>query len=448
MAKEKIILFSRSYQNKLFPLLGSDFYESIHVTLTKQEADNLSIKGIHVEYCFETYVAKTDINANNQLLTSFKSDRFLNKYNHQKRLEILLKEVSFWSEIFDKYKPIAVLNELVAIEIAEVMYIEARKRGIRYLAWMCCPVRGLFYWIDDPICLSLKAATFQKEPSKASIAVATEYFSDIIYKQKKPFYILPFENVMKIRQLISASKGILKLAIGRTKKEHNFYESHGDAYMLFFERAFKSLFPNYSTLEEIDSQEIVLYPLHYEPEASLYYLSEFFSNQCALIENIIKCIRSEQVLVVKEHPAQAGMLLTSKFQRLLRENSQLLYLPSTISSFEVIKKSKLVITLTSHLGWEALIMGKPVYLLGKTFYDKYDYVNKFSSYEQLRDEIRSERYIYPNNEALLLYAAQLVERSFVGNPFPHDKLYDKKNLSLIVEAICTELSLREGELVK
>ena len=88
--KPNIIFFSRSYQNKLFPLLKSDKYNSVHVTLTKEEKYFLESIGLEVKYCFEEFSNKSeDIEVSNYLLSSFVSDRFLNIYDTAFRIDFL-----------------------------------------------------------------------------------------------------------------------------------------------------------------------------------------------------------------------------------------------------------------------------------------------------------------------------------------------------------------------
>jgi hypothetical protein len=128
--KPKIVFFSRSSQTVLCPLLISDKYDSIHVVLTRQEKEELEARGFNVEFCFETYNKSIEKIDGNYLKSSLLSDRFLNKLRLNERLNLLKKEVSFWADVFDKYKPIAIINEQVAIEIAEVMYIEAKKEAL------------------------------------------------------------------------------------------------------------------------------------------------------------------------------------------------------------------------------------------------------------------------------------------------------------------------------
>ena len=441
--KPKIVFFSRSYQAKLFPLLESEKYDSIHVTLTEDEKRDIENKGYTVKYCFETFRPELDevIVSNDYLCTSFKSDRFLHKYNVTDRIEILKKEICFWRTIFDTEKPDAILNEQVAIEIAEVMYIEAKARGIKYLAWMTNPVNGYFYWTSDPISLSLDESVFNKEPSQESLTIAKDYVDRIIEKGEKPFYILPFLNISKTSNLVKSLKGVIKHLLRRIKNtKTSFYEDSTSSTWNFFERSYKSIYLRYDSLV-VDNSNLILYPLHYEPEAALSYLSEFYSNQVYLIENIIKCLGVKQTLVVKEHPAQSGMLLTKKYQSLRKNNPGLVFLPSSISSFDVIKKSESVITLTSHLGWEAIILGKPVILLGKMFYDKHPQINKINTFEELREFLKNKKYIIPQKSDTLNYVANLLDISYLGTPFPSNELYDEENILNIKEAIAKALSL-------
>lgn len=438
----KVIFFSRSYQAKLLPLLKSDLYESVHITLTLSEKNYIESLGMTVEFCFETFEQYSESLPENYLITSLGSDRFLNKYKLKERTKILKKEIAFWECIFDKYQPIAVVNEQVAIEIAEVMYIEARKRQIRYLAWMSSPVNGYFHWIADPLDLSLAESVVNQEPKINSLNLAKEYISNIINKHERPYYLTPYLGVKRYENLISSVKGIIKLLFRGTKRKKNQYEDYWAADLNAFERSVKSYLIGYDSVADLEEFEIVLYPLHYEPESSLLYLSEFFSDQVALIENISKCLNENQVLVVKEHPAQYGMLLTKKYQDLHKKVSNLYFLPHTITSYEIIQKSSLIITCTSHLGWEALILGKPVFLLGKMFYDKYPLINKFSSFEALREDIRANNFIIPKMDETERFIAQIIEISFKGYPFPSNELYTEVNIHNLIFAIEFELGLR------
>jgi capsule polysaccharide modification protein KpsS len=199
-----------------------------------------------------------------------------------------------------------------------------------------------------------------------------------------------------------------------------------------------NLYIKYDTLDGL-SEALVFYPLHYEPEASILYMSEFYEDQPALIRNLAKCISRNQVLVVKEHPQQAGILLTKKFQNLKKSISNLVFLPAEFSTKEVLKKSELIITQTSTAGFEGLIMGKPVFVLGKVFYNNFRNINRVESFEKLRLQIRKRSYLIPQSQELKEDLAAFVHVTQVGNIYFNPQIYDPQNLLNIAKAITTKL---------
>ena len=203
----------------------------------------------------------------------------------------------------------------------------------------------------------------------------------------------------------------------------------------------KSLTRRYDTLEHLPAgREIVYYPLHQEPEATLNYMSEFYSNQTATIENILKCLGGNQVLVVKEHPVDKGSLLRGKFWSLRRNYSGLYFFPAELHGRELLAVCHRVVTLTSTVGWEAALLGKPVYVLGQIFYDALDGVTAIADFQQLKRALRAA---VPDAAPDLGYfedfVARMTEQSHPGNPFPHRELYSERNRRLVADAIALAL---------
>jgi Capsule polysaccharide biosynthesis protein len=443
---KNIVFFARSYQADLFPLLKSSNYNSIIVTLTKHEKKLIESKGEKVYACFEekfpSIITQDFSIPDNYLETSFFSDRFLGRKSFEERRDFLSKEIIFWTTILDATNPVAILNELVAIEISEVLHIEVKKRSIKYLAWMTNPMNNYFYWLCNPIHLSLADSIFSAKISDKSIELAKNYIQKVKNGNHKPFYIEPFLNKKKLENLFRSFLGFAKAVVNElnnsliTKGNKFSYEDYVGTSLIFLNKDFNALFRNvYSNIETVSKYDIVFFPLHYEPESSLLYLAEFYSNQATVIENLSKCLKVNQILVVKEHPAQAGMLTTRAYRNLTKRISNLYYLPSSVSSFDIINKSSLIVTISSHLGWEALILGKPVVLMGKMFYDKHPNVNLFQGFEALRHSIRTDNFKIPDDEQTIKYMSHIIEYSHFGTPFLSDNLYKKDNLDLIIKAI-------------
>jgi hypothetical protein len=441
MNKPVVLFFARGYQADFFPTLESERYQSIFATLTKAERLRVERLGGRVVGCFEEDYESlpTASVAEDNLRTSFTSDRFLGRYPYSKRLEILGKEVAFWAGILDKYMPIAVINELVAIEISEVLLIQCGPRKIRYLAGMNCLVDDYFYWLGNP--LSLSGKYLQDTVAKdASVQHAKKYVQELLAKDYKPFYV---KNLSSRRSLVPLMVACAKLVTWNARRAASVafnsfrYEMYDDEYLKRVVVYFKSLFYSYDEFGDIPSgKEIIYYPLHQEPEATLNYMSEFYSNQVATIENILKCLHVNQVLVVKEHPVDKGSLLRQKFWLMRRRYSGLYYFPAELHGRELLGRAHRVVTLTSTVGWEAAVSGKPVYVLGQIFYDQLKGVTAVHSFMELKECLRAP----PPATKLDLstvenFVARMVEQCYRGNPFPHTDLYSVENRKCVVDAI-------------
>lgn len=450
MTKPVVLFFARGYQSDFFPTLASDRYQSIFATLTKSERLRVERLGGNVIGCFEEDYENlpTAAVAEGYLATSFMSDRFLGRYSYERRLQILGKEVAFWARILDEYRPAAAVNELVAIEISEALLLECRARNIRYLAGMNCLVDDYFYWLVNPLSLSGRYLR-DAAPSAASLKHAERYVQEVLDRNYKPFYVKNLSDRMSPRPLIVAAAKLLVWTLRRTLSaafDSFRYELYDDEYAKRLIVYFKGLTRRYDTLAALPKgKEVVYFPLHQEPEATLNYMSEFYSNQPATIENILKCLNVNQVLAVKEHPVDKGSLLRRKFWNLRRRHSGLYFFPAELHGRDLLAASHRVVTLTSTVGWEAALTGKPVYVLGQIFYDRLKVVTAVSDFEELKRELRSPlRGGAPDLHYITQFVARMTEQSYPGNPFPHADLYSEQNRRRVADAIVHAMDAPDG----
>lgn len=445
--KPKVLFFARDYHAEFMVFLKSEKYEPIFITLTTKEKNKIEKKGFKVSGCFEEEFDSLPVSdlPENYLESSFSSDRYLRYTTIADRRRILQKEISFWSRILDQYSPSLIVNETVAIEVSEVLYLEGKKRNIRYSAWMAISLKNHFYWQTSPMHNSMDPAIFEATPDKLSVEKAEQYMAQVQDGKGKPFYAINMRSRYSLYLLLRNCYWLLRCYL----TEHKYSDKAknllllGDNAYLYKERItafFKSFFFKYDDLKDYTNYEKVFYPLHYEPEAVLFYMAEFYDNQIASMENMAKCLKHNQVLVVKEHPQQPGILLQNKFREAKKRIPNLVFLPGEYSTYHLILQSKLVVTLTSTAGIEALILGKPVVVLGRVFYDRYEGVNLINNYEALRHFIREEKsWNFPKPLSLKLFLSQIIAHSKQGNPFPPSDLYAEQNIKNIVEAIESEL---------
>ena len=423
--KKKVLLFARSFLAKYYSEIKSDIIEPIFVTLTHEEKVFLVSKGWKVYGCFEDEYDNLSIASfpGNYLRTSFQSDRFLHRFSHEKRLEILGKEISFWSKIMDETRPDMLVNETVAIEISEVMAIEAKNRNIPFHTYLLGFIPGTFYWKPDPFTGRMRDMS-TIATNDENIDKANKYISEVVNKNQRPFYVSNIKkNNISLKTVLHSYLLYYKAKRAQRKLEEKVVFKYED-YSIFKGvdlMIHKSIYFNkahYDNEDSLKDKNIIFLPMHMEPEAILSYFVDENFDQAMLIEQVSKCLRENQYLVIKEHPQQQGVLLTSKYQELKKKVSNLIYLPSNIMSFPIIKQCDAVVTLTSTVAWEGLMFGKPAFVLGGIFYDQCPGVVRINGFRQLKEEIRKENYIKPCKQDVVEYAAKMISLFRKGCPSP------------------------------
>ena len=118
----------------------------------------------------------------------------------------------------------------------------------------------------------------------------------------------------------------------------------------------------------IDGKEdFFLYPLHYHPEGSTSVSAKYTDYEFNAIKNIAISLPWGVKLYVKEHVSAEG-IRPPRFYRDLEKFPNIRLLAPTENTKKIIKNSMGIITLTSTVGYEALILNRPVIILGDVFY--------------------------------------------------------------------------------
>ncbi len=189
---------------------------------------------------------------------------------------------------------------------------------------------------------------------------------------------------------------------------------------------------------DYDRDKYFIFPLHMYPEASTLVLAKYYVNQLESIINISKTLPADIFLYVKEHKSALGERITNFYKR-LKKYPNIKIISHRENTFELIRNAVGVITLSSTVGWEGLILKKPVIVLGDVFYNDTGLTIKIESFSQLEKSIKdliNQKLQYPKKDhdyKLAYYLYCLKENSF---PFEFnvyklditDRLLDKENV--------------------
>ena len=110
------------------------------------------------------------------------------------------------------------------------------------------------------------------------------------------------------------------------------------------------------------------FPFHVPNDAALTIRSPEFVDQYALVDYVARIMPVGYTLAIKEHPALIGAIDYERVSKMLNCYNNLVLLDPNTNNYEVLRTAVAVITINSKSGAEALLLGKPVIVLGDAFY--------------------------------------------------------------------------------
>jgi hypothetical protein len=136
------------------------------------------------------------------------------------------------------------------------------------------------------------------------------------------------------------------------------------------------------------SEPYVYVPLQFHPEISTLTHAIRYEDQKHFVQELSKALPNGWLLYAKEHTSMVGRRSSSFYRDLAKLHNVVIVHPS-VSTFDLMRNSKAVATLTSTAGWEAFLFGKPVIVFGNVFYEQCDGVLKANFEDNTADVIRT-----------------------------------------------------------
>jgi len=116
--------------------------------------------------------------------------------------------------------------------------------------------------------------------------------------------------------------------------------------------------------------DYVYFPLHLQPEMTTSLLGGKYCDQVLAVEDLSRILPDNWKIYVKENPSQGFFQRDEYFFKRLLNIPNVEFVGKEVSSIELIKKSKIVSTISGTAGWEAILIGKPVIIFGRAWYLK------------------------------------------------------------------------------
>lgn len=337
----------------------------------------------------------------------------------------------FW-ETFLKCNNIDVLvTERPSILSTCVAWLVCQRLGVHFLAFIGIPVgdrsvissswHGHFDGLED---VFLNGSPDMASPNYQR---AMEYLEMMkVRPQKTNEALINMERARKMRGPLKKIKALgkyyeipKKLQLMRQQAKYYIYKSNKERFVNWL-RLYRNFWLHKCT-DVFDhvflphTERYFLMPLHRFEEWSNYaFMGLGFSDQLGLVGQVSQCLPPEAWLYVKEHTGGFGEKPLS-FYRQLKSCRQVRMLSPYEDTFSLISGAEAIVTLGSTMGFEAILMGKPVILLGEPWYRNFPGVHKADRPETIALLMqKAPHFTVPTDEEKLRMVYALLDISFEG----------------------------------
>lgn len=307
---------------------------------------------------------------------------------------------NFFHYVIDTENISLVFHEQVSTSFSYVCYEVCRTRQVPYIGIVGArisdrfEVRETIFDESDVVCKEYNAILDNKNPVSEEEATFFKDFMSFFDEQKPSYMVNNFLNKSNVSNYINRKKAIsfirkVKYAVAERRENRLalFREGVVKASMRSLRRNLVRIYTVKKfyrqnvriSMPELLDRNFILYPVHYQPEASTSIAAQFYVNQYEVIKNISFALPPNTYMVVKEHISALGYN-TSEFYDKVRVLPNVILLGPEWNTKALIRASMAVVTLTSTVGMEAILMNKPVILFGRTFYEYHPLCHKFVSW--------------------------------------------------------------------
>ncbi len=375
--------------------VGRNYYQELTEQLIQNRFNNInSLDEVYEQNIYNKKVFSKEeksilIDKISLLENRYSSDETLWKYvwadrNHIKDkyfyiLNMIVVFFEYFENLYTKEKIDLIVTNAYASMPHLISFAVAKKLGIKIIVPELLRIDKKSFWsISNEYKLNKNL-----KPSDISIQKAKEMIQKYRENFDKPFY--EKINDKKRKDYFGGIKRFFRYSFRYyITKKYTGHTKPNPFKKLFNEELKVRLQRKYinrlNLLKKIDIKELnefkyVYFPLHMQPEATTMTCAPFYLNQIFVAETLSKSLPMDYRLVIKEHPNMFGKN-TILFYKQLKELPNVILLHPSIDSKELIKKSKMIFTITGTVGLEGLILKKPVITVGNVFFNNCDLVLK------------------------------------------------------------------------
>lgn len=408
-------LIDFSPASKLFNAIGDVFYHEGNKTIAICESKlplvkyNIVPTGdvfIYTELINNIPLGDFDGHSNGFMFSNFDRDSELCLFRNKTKYEtdVAIKLLSFFDYIFSNNKPDCVIYENVSNAFSYAAYLMAKKYGIPFFGVIGSRLPGRFELWDNPFGLSdailkkMKNGLISCDAYDFAEAYLTGSACVPDYMKNNPTsydvsYIKHYTSKIKeLKLIIRLFGGDVYFESKKTiQSPHPLVDIFFRACRVFARKIKLNIINKYFYDDVVDSDKYYLYPLHYHPESSTSVLSPNYVDELNQIKNIAFNLPLGRMLYVKEHPNAVGFKGMC-FYRSLSRIPNVKVISHEMNTTKLLDNCVGVITLTSTMGYEALLKGIPTFVFGDVFYNAHPKCINIKNYGDIYPLLSKHQY--------------------------------------------------------
>jgi len=398
---------------KLVEFKKTWFYHDVMNQEIKSEPDYL--KSFEEKYDIDLW----QLSKNDRIFIDYYNTFY--KFSDHEISEIMEKECRLFEEILDEVKPDFFITTQTAFRPHHLFYLLCKKKGIKVLMlnsanWgKHCYISGNYHKLDN----FNELFTNRKALPTTFNDIQNRLESKILSKKVSKFYQSHKNSKIKLMQ---AAFQLLVLSDNSNEKTHYTYYGRKKLKVLLSEinnsikRWYRKKYIDQNFLQEIiDDKPFIFLPLQQEPERSLLLSAPDYKNQIETVEYVSKCLPENFLLFVKEHPTQGSGRDWREISqyKALQNNPKVRLIHPSVPADEIIKKSKLVISVSGTIALESAFLNTPSITIADNDYILIPSISRLNSKNELQGLIENslEKKVEPSS--IGKYLDILEENSFI-----------------------------------
>ena len=343
-------------------------------------------------------------------------DRFKRaRISYEDAVSRMAHDYAFFSQLFRTEHIDAIFFEPPSGANTQIAYLLAKEKQIPYISLLTSKIYNHLDLLDVKYTDSRYAATFARlrgeDLTPEEKKFATEYIASFMSHQKTLSYMglqkIRFSPWSFLSHYAKRAKHVGKILFryakirGRARQ----YDFEAEARWLRSIRApFETLRRQarirrqasyYRFADKRDTGRFFLFPLHLQPELSTSVWATYYNDQLNTIRNAAFALPFPYKLYVREHPSAIGTK-PNEFYEEIQKIPQAVIISPEESASQLVADSRGVIALTSTIGMEAALAGKPAYVLGDAFYEYHPLCRRVASFEDLKRAIERDEHTPPD----------------------------------------------------